>query len=241
MKSNLDLLPHSPPASPSLSVIIPVLNEEANIETHLRALRQLRLNGAEVLVVDGGSADRTVELARAFADAVLAAPRGRATQMNAGARHARGAILVFLHADTLLPAHADETICQALAKSRRVWGRFNIRLQGRPRTLPLIAAMMNLRSRASGIATGDQCLFVRREAFEVIGGFPEIALMEDVAISKRLKRLSRPICLREKVTSSGRMWEKEGVIRTVLTMWRLRLAYLCGADPANLSRIYYGS
>jgi rSAM/selenodomain-associated transferase 2 len=178
-----------------------------------------------------------MELARPLADRVLTAPRGRAAQMNAGAAAARGDVLLFLHADTQLPDDAGTLIIDGLGRSGRVWGRFDVRfMEGG--LLRLIAVMMNLRSRATGIATGDQAMFVTRVAFDEAGGFPPIALMEDVALSARLKRVGRPLCLRARVTTSARRWRKHGTLRTMLLMWRLRLAYFFGRDPARLARQY---
>jgi rSAM/selenodomain-associated transferase 2 len=222
---------------PSLSIIMPVLNEAARIDGALRALAALRARGAEIIVVDGGSTDPTPQIARALADRVLASPRGRASQMNAGAGVARGDVLLFLHADTQLPESADRLALDALARSGRVWGRFDVRIAGGG-LLKLIALMMNLRSRATGIATGDQAMFVTCEAFARAGGFPAIALMEDIALSARLKRLSRPLCLRARVTTSDRRWKQYGMLRTVTLMWRLRLSYFLGADPQRLARDY---
>ena len=182
-----------------------------------------------MIVVDGGSEDATRELAAGLCDRVLAAPRGRAAQMNAGAREARGEVLVFLHADTRLPANADELVRGLL------WGRFDVQIEGRHPLLKVIAWSMNLRSRLTGVATGDQAIFVRREAFP---GFPELPLMEDVAFSKAMKRRSRPACLREKVTTSGRRWESRGVVRTVLLMWQLRLLFFLGTSAEKLARRY---
>ncbi|MES1936817.1 TIGR04283 family arsenosugar biosynthesis glycosyltransferase [Salinisphaera hydrothermalis] len=225
------------PAAP-LSIIVPVYREAAIIAAALQALAPLRRRGAEVIVVDGGSDDDTVAQARPHADQVLVAERGRAAQMNAGARAARGRTLLFLHADTELPAGADVAIERALADSGRDWGRFDVRIEGRAAALPLIAALMNRRSRLTGIATGDQALFVTRAAFARVGGFPEQALMEDIAISRRLKRLSRPVCLRARVVTSGRRWTGQGVARTVVLMWALRAAYACGVSPARLAQWY---
>ena len=222
-----------------LSVVMPVLNEAAGLEAALEALAPLRDRGAEVIVVDGGSRDGTATLARPLTDRVMSAPRGRGAQMNTGAAAATGDVLLFLHADTRLPDHTDTLIRDGLAQSTRLWGRFDVGFTDG--ALPLVAAMMNLRSRLSGIATGDQAIFVTREAFVRAGGFPEIALMEDVALSTRLKALSRPLCLRARVTTSPRRWQARGTVRTVLLMWRLRLAFSLGADPQRLARSYgYG-
>jgi rSAM/selenodomain-associated transferase 2 len=222
----------------ALSIIVPALNEEAGIVATLQALAPLRARGAEVIVVDGGSRDRTAAVARPHCDRLLAAPRGRATQMNAGAGAARGEVLLFLHADTRLPDDADRHVLDALAASGRAWGRFDVRITGIHPLLPLVVAMMNLRSRLTGIATGDQAIFVMRTAFAVIGFYPDIPLMEDIVLSRRLKRLSRPLCLRSRALTSGRRWEKHGVMRTILMMWRLRLAFFLGAEPAALASRY---
>lgn len=222
----------------SLSIIVPVLNEADAIDGALAALRPLRERGVEVIVADGGSSDGTVARATPHADRVVAAPRGRAAQMNAGAAAARGDALVFLHCDTRLPADAEKLIEDALRDSRAVWGRFDVRIDGRSALLPLVAMTMNLRSRLSGIATGDQTIFVQRDAFETVGRYPDIALMEDVAISRRLKRLSRPTRIVTPVVTSGRRWDERGAVRTILLMWRLRLAYFFGARPDALARRY---
>ena len=221
-----------------LSIIVPVLNEAACIGGALAALDPLRRNGHEVIVVDGGSSDGTPELARNGAHRVLAAPRGRASQMNAAARAASGEVFLFLHADTLLPAGADRVIEAGLAATNRAWGRFDVRIEGGSPVLPVVAWFMNLRSRASGIATGDQAMFVRRAAFARVGGFPPLALMEDVALSARLRRLSPPLCIRERVVTSGRRWERHGVLRTILLMWWLRFRFFLGAAPSRLARSY---
>jgi rSAM/selenodomain-associated transferase 2 len=221
----------------TLSIVMPVLNETVSIAAALTALAPYRARGIEVIVVDGGSSDDTAELARPLATHVLSAPRGRALQMNAGAAVAQGDVLMFLHADTRLPDNADALVLDGLARSGRAWGRFDVRFdQGG--LLRLIALMMKLRSRVTGIATGDQAMFVTRAAFEKVGGFPPIPLMEDVALSALLKRVSWPLCLRARVTTSGRRWLRHGLMRTVLLMWRLRLAYYFGSDPALLARAY---
>ncbi len=194
--------------APRISIIVPTLNEGDGIAAALAALAPLREQGHEVIVVDGGSGDGTPALARGAADRVVSAPRGRASQMNAAAALARGAVLLFLHADTRLPENADARILHGLAASGRAWGRFDARIDGESRLLPVIAFFMNLRSRATGIATGDQAIFVRRDAFERAGRFPPLELMEDIALSSSLKRVSRPLCIAEKVVTSGRRWER---------------------------------
>jgi rSAM/selenodomain-associated transferase 2 len=226
---------------PKLSIIIPVLDEAAGIAEALAALEPLRACGAEVIVVDGGSRDRTVEQARPLADLVLTAPRGRGSQMNAGAAAANGDVLLFLHADTRLPPAADRLVVDALAHSKRTWGRFDVTIAGHSPLLRIVAAMMNWRSRVTGIATGDQAMFMTRDAFARAGGFPDIALMEDVVMSRRLKAIGSPACLAARATTSGRRWDRDGVVRTIFMMWRLRFAFFLGAEPARLARQYgYG-
>ena len=216
-----------------LSVVIPALNEAGRIEAALQALAPLRRRGCEVIVVDGGSADRTRELAAPLCDRILSSARGRAVQMNAGARQASGDALLFLHVDTLLPPDGDFLVGKALVS--RLWGRFDVEIEGRHRLLGVVACAMNLRSRLTGIATGDQAIFVRRDAFP---GFVPIALMEDIAFSREMKRRGAPACLRERVRTSGRRWERRGVLRTVVLMWQLRLLYYFGATPERLARLY---
>ncbi len=226
---------------PRFSIIVPVLNEAAGLEAILAPLQAWRRQGHEVIVVDGGSTDASLALAGPRADRVTQTAPGRARQQNAGARLAQGDILLFLHADTRLPEQALEAIAQGLRQQGRCWGRFDVRLTGRRPMFRVIETLMNWRSRLSGIATGDQAIFVTREAFQRVGGFPDIALMEDIAISKRLKRLGRPLCLRGPALTSSRRWEQGGVWRTIFLMWRLRLAYFFGADPAGLARLYRAS
>ena len=221
-----------------LSIIVPCLDEAQGISGALSALAPLRARGAEVIVVDGGSGDGTPERAAPFADLVIAAPRGRASQMNAGAARARGETLLFLHADSLLPDAADALIVEGLNRSRRGWGRFDVVIAGRHPLLRVVERLMNLRSRLTGIATGDQAIFATRSLFTAVGGYPEIALMEDIALSKHLKQYGPPLCLRHRLTTSGRRWEKHGVLSTILRMWRLRLAYWLGADPRKLAMRY---
>jgi len=221
-----------------VSVVIPALDEADLCVARLDALQGLRTQGAELVLVDGGSRDATPELARARVDRLLASPPGRARQMNAGARQASGEVLWFLHLDSQVPPGAVAQLRQA-AVAGPGWGRFDVRLDGRAPLLRVVERMMNLRSRLTGIVTGDQGLFVRRALFEQVGGFPEIALMEDIAISGRLRRLARPACLRPPLVTSARRWERDGIVRTILLMWLLRAAYRLGADPARLARIYY--
>jgi rSAM/selenodomain-associated transferase 2 len=216
-----------------LAIVVPTLNEAAGIGAALEALTPLRRRGHEVIVVDGGSTDATAELARPLCDQLVSSVRGRAVQMNAGARAAHATALLFLHADTRLPPEADGLVRKALQS--HVWGRFDVEIEGRHPLLKIVACAMNLRSRLTGIATGDHAIFVRRDAFP---GFPEIALMEDIAFSRLMKRAGRPACVRERATTSGRRWEAHGVLRTIVLMWRLRLLYALGVAPQRLARDY---
>jgi rSAM/selenodomain-associated transferase 2 len=222
----------------SLSIIIPCLNEAGEIAAALEALRVARARGAEIIVVDGGSSDDTGELARHGADVLLSSPRGRARQMNAGAERARGDVLLFLHADSRLPRDADKLVLEGLATSGRGWGRFDVMIAGAHPLLPVVAKAMSWRSRLTGIATGDQAIFITRRLFDDTGRFPEIPLMEDIALTTTLRRGGPPLCLRERVTTSGRRWEKHGVVPVILLMWQLRLAYWLGASPDRLARRY---
>ncbi len=225
-----------------ISVIIPTLNEAQVITGMLEALQPVRACGHEVIVVDGGSLDGTVRLAEPLADRVLVTARGRARQMNAGAAVAREDVLWFLHADTLPARGADRLLIDGMRESGRGWGRFDVRLSGRRPSMRVVEYLMNRRSRLTGIATGDQGLFVRRELFNAIGGFPDIVLMEDIAMSCLLKQHGPPLCLSTLVVTSSRRWEEYGVLRTVFLMWGLRLAYALGIAPAQLARFYrYGT
>ena len=221
-----------------LSIIIPALNEEAHIATTLAPLQVMRQHGHEVIVVDGGSSDATVALAAPLADQLIHGERGRARQMNAGAALSQGDVLWFLHADTQVPEESDLLLLNALNGPDTVWGRFDVRLSGRHPLLRLVAHLMNLRSCLTGIATGDQGIFVRRAVFFDVGGYPEQPLMEEIALSKQLKQLSKPLCIKTPLITSSRRWESHGILRTVLLMWRLRLLYALGADPARLARLY---
>ena len=206
---------------PALCIVVPVLDEAETLAPRLRAMQPLRRRGVRLVVVDGGSRDGTLAIAREHADLVLNAPRGRAAQMNAGAAACPAEVLLFLHADTELPEQADALVRRATLRPQ-AWGRFDVRIDSPRPLLRLVATMMNLRSRWTGITTGDQALFVRHDLFRQIGGFPDLALMEDIAISRRLKRHGRPLCLTACVTTSARRWERHGVWRTIVLMWRLR-------------------
>jgi rSAM/selenodomain-associated transferase 2 len=215
------------------SVIVPMLNEALALPALLPQMRALERQGCEVLVVDGGSDDGSADLARQSGLRVLPSPRGRARQMNQGAAHASGDLLLFLHADTRLPDGALSAIARSLCSSGAVWGRFDVVIEGTHPMLRVVAALMNRRSRWTGIATGDQAMFVTRAAFDAVGGFPDQPLMEDIELSARLCRLSRPACIAEPVHTAGRRWESRGVWHTIVLMWRLRWAYWRGV-PADL-------
>ncbi len=220
-----------------ISIIIPVINEEVNLAGTLEYLQFIRQQGHEIVVVDGGSKDNSFMLAQEGADIVIAAKPGRAIQMNSGAEVASGDVFLFLHADTVLP-DAVLTIFEKIAQTEWVWGRFDVRLSSNKFVYRIIEFLMNLRSRLTSIATGDQAIFISRPLFLKIGGFPEIALMEDIEISKRLKAIIKPICLEQKVITSSRRWEEKGVITTVLLMWKLRLYYFFGVSPGKLQQLY---
>lgn len=221
-----------------LSIIVPMLNEEAALPMFLEYLQPFLKCGCEILLVDGGSSDASAALAQRAGFSVFHSPRGRARQMNAGARLASGDVLLFLHADTRLPAAAMAQMEQALSGQSSTWGRFDVQIEGKPCMLRAIAFFMSLRSRVTGICTGDQAIFVRRGAFEMVGGFPDQSLMEDVALCGRLRRLGFPVCLKGPAITSGRRWETRGVWRTILLMWRLRFSYWRGVSPETLAKDY---
>ncbi len=220
-----------------LSIVMPVLDEAAEIDATLAALAPLLADGHQLIVVDGGSRDATLARCAGSASVLLQAPRGRASQMNAGAAQARGEVLLFLHADTRLPSGASVAIEQAIRTGAQ-WGRFDVEITGGSMMFPVIAALMNLRSRWSGIATGDQAIFVRRELFERIGGYADLPLMEDINLCKRLRSGSAPACLRQRVSTSGRRWARRGIWRTIFLMWRLRWRYWRGEPVEALARAY---
>jgi len=222
--------------SVKLSFIIPAYNESPQIKQCLDNLKFLRQDGHEVIVVDGGSDDDTLSLAQPLCDIVITSEKSRATQMNVGAVKASGDYFLFLHVDTVIPENTS-ALFSKLEKNN--WGRFDVRLSGSHFMFRIIEACMNIRSRLSGIATGDQVIFVDKELFIKTDGFPELALMEDIAISKQLSQFSKPVCFKDKVVSSSRRWEKNGIIKTILKMWYLRLLYFFDVDTNKLARIYY--
>ena len=219
-----------------ISIIIPVLNEQKGIDFFLKHLQKFRPN-CQLIIVDGGSDDNTVELARPYVDKVLQSPTGRAQQMNRGAKEAVAPILLFLHADTFLPDDAVIQIKQAIARQYR-WGRFDIKLMSSHPALTIIAYFMNWRSKLTGIVTGDQAIFVEKDFFETSGAYPDIALMEDVALSKKLNKVAKPCSITSKVSSSARRWLQFGIVKMTLLMWWLRLRYFLGSSPSSLAQLY---
>ncbi len=230
-----------------ISVIIPVLNEETAVREMLPEMQWIRESGHELIVVDGGSTDDSFPLAKNFSDAVIVSTQGRAVQMNAGAKIATGDVLLFLHIDTILPPDSLSKILTSVnwgntqnnSQVEKAWGRFDVRLSGSHFMFRIIEALMNWRSRITGIATGDQAIFVSKELFEHIGGYKEIPLMEDIEISRRLKKFCKPVCIQDRVIASSRRWEVSGIYRTVFLMWRLRFSYWLGVDPVRLVKQYY--
>ena len=220
----------------NVSVIIPVLNEEQTIRTLLQELQSCRQQGHELIVVDGGSSDKTMLVARELSDKVISVNKGRATQMNAGAAQAKNEILWFLHSDTKISGEEIKIIQSALKD--KVWGRFNIKLSGTNVLFRVIETMINIRSCITGIATGDQGIFVKRDIFESLNGYADIPLMEDIDLSKKLKTITRPLCLNDVIVTSSRRWENKGIIATVLLMWRLRFLYWLGVSPVTLAEHY---
>ena len=220
-----------------LSVVVPVLNEEVNLSRITSSLRSVIEQGHEVIIADGGSTDNTLTIAYEITDTVIISKKGRALQMNSGASIASGKVVLFLHADTLLPENVAEIISAACV-GRSFWGRFDVRLSNNKYVYRLIECMMNMRSSLTSIVTGDQAIFIEKGLFDRIGGFPEIALMEDIEISRRLKKISKPVRLKSRVVTSSRRWERNGVFATVFLMWKLRLYYFFGVSPEKLNQMY---
>jgi len=220
-----------------ISIIIPVLNEEISLSRLAEHLQFIRQQGHEIIIVDGGSVDNTLSIAYSLTDTVIISKPGRALQMNSGAAVASGDVLLFLHADTFLPDDSVQIISD-LSLSENYWGRFDVRLSSGKFVFRLIERLMNFRSCLTSIVTGDQAMFVEKNLFDRVGGFAEIALMEDIEISQRLKKIVKPICIKQKVITSSRRWESNGVVATVLLMWKLRLYYFFGASPEKLKQLY---
>lgn len=220
-----------------ISIIIPTLNEEGVLHNTLSTLQSMQHKGVEIIVVDGGSVDATFSIARQFNVRLVQADAGRANQLNAGAQVANGKLLLFLHADTLLPDSAHDLLLEQVENSR-YWGRFAVKLDGPALIFRVIETLMNTRSSLTSVVTGDHAMSVSKMLFEQVGGFPCIALMEDIAISKKLKKISVPVCLKGVVVTSSRRWLEGGVLKTVLLMWRLRLAYFFNVDPQVLAKKY---
>jgi rSAM/selenodomain-associated transferase 2 len=221
-----------------LTIIVPMLNETAQLPDLLSHLKKFQHTHCEVLLVDGGSNDGSTELANAAGFTLLHTSCGRASQMNFGAKQAQGNVFLFLHADTRLPLNAYDILAKAVASHKAHWGRFDVVISGESQLLNMIAWFMNTRSRLTGIATGDQAIFVTRKLFESVGGFPEQLLMEDIELSTQLKKYSHPACLTEKVITSGRRWETQGIWKTIFLMWKLRAAYWCGISVHKLAKFY---
>lgn len=221
----------------SVAIVVPMRNEIAIVPDLIEHLQHWRVRGCEVLVVDGGSTDGSADAVRRAGFEVVESLPGRALQMNTGAASAVADVVLFLHADTRLPDDADRMVAAAVGCGR-LWGRFDVHILGKPVMLRLVSTLMNLRSRWTGIATGDQAMFVRRETFLALGGFPQQPLMEDIELSRRLRALSPPACIATKAQTSGRRWEVKGVWRTIVLMWSLRLAYWLGAPAERLARDY---
>ncbi|MFT5321306.1 MAG: rSAM/selenodomain-associated transferase 2 [Pseudohongiellaceae bacterium] len=222
-----------------ITIIIPVLNDVDALKMLLPQLQACREQGHELLVIDGGSSDGSIPFSRNLVDRILMTGVGRGRQMNLGAENASHNILLFLHADSRISDQCLEELLAAMSESCNHWGRFDVQLDQPGFSYSVIAAMMNLRSRLSGVSTGDQGMFVRREIFHRVGGFQSISLMEDIALSKALRKHSRPVCLSSKLLTSARRWQQQGIVKTIFLMWSLRLAYFLGANPDKLAEIYY--
>ena len=222
-----------------ISIVIPVLNEEQNLKKQKEFLSHSIKQGHEVIIVDGGSCDTSIDVAKQISCNVVSTKPSRGHQLHIGALHSTNQVLLFLHADTLLPLDAAELICKSLKSTTKLWGRFNIKFSNPNYIFKLISWFMNLRSSTTGIVTGDHAMFIRRETYFKCGGFPDYVVMEDIAISKQLKILSGPVCLTEQVVTSSRKWEQQGVINTIVTMWKLRLLFYFGVPTEKLAKLYY--
>lgn len=236
-----------------ISFILPVLNEAVMVVEQLQRLQPYRRLGHELVVVDGGSQDQTLSQASSLADIAVSSPAGRGRQMNRGAELASGEVLLFLHVDTVLPAAAASRIEAACGAGSVInsakktaddvagfrWGWFDVRLSNPAWSYRMIARSMNLRARMTSVCTGDQAMFVQRQLFDEVGGFPQLPLMEDVAMSKILRRVAKPRCIADAVETSSRRWEANGLFRTMLLMWQLRLLFFLGVSPSRLVKRYY--
>lgn len=223
---------------PKLSIIIPVLNEKQFLARNREAFTSLLKSGHEILIVDGGSQDNSIQAAHELGCKAFATKASRGHQLHYGAERSRHELLLFLHADTLLPLHATEVIVQTLSKPDRLWGRFNVRFSSSKLVFRVIAWLMNKRSCLTGIVTGDHAMFIRRECYFNCGGYSDIPIMEDVEFCLRLKRIASPVCLSDEVITSSRKWEQKGVFSTILTMWKLRLMFFFGISPEKLAKLY---
>ncbi len=223
---------------PKLSIIIPILNEQVFLANHHEILKSLLSDGHEILVIDGGSTDNSVDIAKAIGCKTLKTKTSRGFQLHVGAKHSKNELLLFLHADTLLPTNAAELIYHALTPVNKHWGRFNVRFSNQNLIFQIIAWFMNKRSYLSGIATGDQAIFVKRKSYFSCGGFPDFPIMEDIEISKRLKKIAYPVCIPNEAIASSRKWENQGVIITILKMWSLRLMFFFGVPTEKLAKLY---
>ncbi|VAW93181.1 Glycosyl transferase, family 2 [hydrothermal vent metagenome] len=224
---------------PKISIIIPVINEATSIINFLKPLQYYRNKGHELILVDGGSHDDTLKLSQNYVDQTFSSKLGRAAQMNFGAKHANNTILLFLHSDTYLPNSADTIIINALTKNK-IWGRFNVELSNNRFIFRTIAWLMNLRSKITKLATGDQAIFINKKIFNNIKGYPDIPLMEDIALCKNLRKKYSCVCLSNKIITSSRRWEKNGIYHTIILMWRIRALYYFGVSPKRLAELYYG-
>ncbi len=222
--------------SPGIAIVIPVRNEAAMLPQALQRLKALQ-GVDEIVFVDGESSDGSAALIQAAGFICLLSTAGRAKQMNMGTAQTKSEIILYLHVDTAISSsHISDikkTYNQAFA-----YGRFDVSLSNKRLTYRIISFFINLRSCLSKVATGDQGIFVRRTMFEAVGGYPEIPLMEDIALTKALRRKGKVLCLRNKLETSSRRWEQHGVMRTVWLMWKLRFLYWLGVSPEKLAGMY---
>ena len=222
-----------------ISIIIPILNEASRIPQLTEELKKLDQRSCEIIIVDGGSKDNSVEIAEHAGFKVEKTICGRAHQMNTGAIFATGSVLLFLHADTQIPENVDLLVKKIFSDNPSFcWGYFRVRISGYSKVLLIVGFMMNLRAYLTSIVTGDQVIFVKKKNFFKVGCFPEQLLMEDIELAKKLRGLSPPGCINDHVITSGRRWELHGVWRTIFLMWRLRWDYWRGIPPDKLAEKY---